>query len=303
MAEVIGRKPRFAGPSAVALAASLLAASLLAASLLAAALIAFGLLCTSRGMALNAYGQVLATPAGKVDSAGLGPGALTVFPLDATHLVLAGDFHASLTAEVARCFGGRLAAADQKFMAGTLEAWAHRFFYRYAVATVVAECHLSIRNRFETAEYFRLTGGDGAMLPIAAQGYWVNAVGEFRMPRQAMPGFSHTPSAELIHFAYLRLGRPLMDGETIRISTADGALEGSLCYEDATTVTRALKVNQVGYVADAPGKYAYFGMWLGSLGEMPVEAYVGRDFEVVREPDGVVAFRGQVALRDRKSVV
>lgn len=290
MAEVIGREPRFARPSAVALAASLLAT----------VLIALGLLWGSKGMALNAYGQVLAVPVEKVDAARAGQGDLTVFPLDATHLVLAGDFHVFLADEVSRCFGKRLALADQKYAAGKLEIWAHRLFYRYAVATVMAECHLPIRNRFETAGYFRLTGGDGAELPIAAQGYWVNAVGEFRMPRQAMPGQSHTPSAELIHFAYLRLGRPLNAGETIRISTADGALEGSLHYEDATTVTRALKINQVGYLADAPRKYAYFGMWLGSLGEMPVDAYVGRDFEVVREPDGEVAFRGRVALRARE---
>jgi len=290
MAKVFERKLRFAGTSPVALTASLLAA----------ALSVLGLLCASSSMALNAYGQAMAMPVEKVDSTKLGQGALTIFPLDATHLVLAGDFHAPLTAEVARCFGKRLAVADQKFSAGELETWAHRFFYSYAVASVVGECHLPIRNRFETAGYFRLTDEDGAALPLAAQGYWVNAVGEFRMPCQAMPGHNLTPSAELIHFAYLRLGRPLKEGETIRISTAGGALEGSLCYEEAATVTRALKVNQVGYAADAPRKYAYFGMWLGTLGEMPVDAYVGRDFEVVREPDGEVAFRGRTALRARE---
>lgn len=290
MTEVIGKKSRVAGPPSAALTASLLAAAL---SIL-------GLLCASNSMALNAYGQVLGTPAEKVDPSKLGQGALTIFPLDATHLVLAGDFRAPLVAEVVRCFGKRLALADQKFSTGELQAWAHRFFYSYSVVAVVGECQLPIRNRFETPGYFRLTGGDGAALPLAAQGYWVNAVGEFRMPRQAMAGHNLTSSAELIHFAYLRLERPLKDGEIIRISTTDGALEGSLCYEEATTVTRALKVNQVGYAADAPKKYAYFGMWLATLGEMPVDAYVGRDFEVVREPDGEVAFRGQAALRARE---
>ncbi len=261
-----------------------------------------GLLCSRRSLALNAYGRVLAVPASAVDVSRPAHGQLTVFPLDNTHLVLAGDFNGFLAAEVGRCFGQRLGLADQKHAAGELQSWAHRFFYSYSVVKVMSAFHPVFRRRFERADYFRLTGGDGRAVPVVAQGYWVNAIGEFRMPRQDMPGQTHTSSAELIHFAYLRLGRPLVSGETVTISTADEALGASLAYDEASAVTRALKVNQVGYLADAPRKYAYFGMWLGSLGAMPVKAYVGRQFEVVRESDGEVAFSGQAAWRSAEQV-
>ncbi|MCX7005224.1 MAG: glycoside hydrolase family 9 protein [bacterium] len=51
---------------------------------------------------------------------------------------------------------------------------------------------------------------------------------------------------------------------------AASSLPVALHYAAQTLTNRNIKVNQLGYRADAPLKYAYFGGYLGTLGPMPV---------------------------------
>ncbi|NLE54946.1 MAG: hypothetical protein GX617_08425 [Lentisphaerae bacterium] len=250
---------------------------------------------------LNAYGQVLAVPRQRIDSTKAATGRLRVFVLDSQWLVLAGDVNDFLVKEVHDSFGQRLALADTFYRSGELPTWAHRFFYNYAAATVLPLQHEAIRARFTRNGYFRIAVGAGAEpLGIAQQGYWINAVGEFRLPWVSGGDAVHTFSGELVHFAYIRLERPMRNGEELSISTEDGAMSAQLRYHDRETISRAIKVNQCGYLADASRKYAYLGMWLAELGPMPVRDYVGHPFVLLRESDGETVFTGTIALRSEE---
>lgn len=59
-------------------------------------------------------------------------------------------------------------------------------------------------------------------------------------------------------------------------------------------------MNQEGYSTEAGEKYAYLGMWLGTLGELPAEEFNGREFRICRSSDGSVVHTGKIALRSRE---
>jgi len=66
-------------------------------------------------------------------------------------------------------------------------------------------------------------------------------------------------------------------------------------YDDHNTITRALKVNQVGYSLSGKDRWAYLGWWAGSLGPVDYAAFPA--FEVVDESSGKSVLQGKVELR------
>jgi endoglucanase len=101
------------------------------------------------------------------------------------------------------------------------------------------------------------------------------------------------------HEYYLLLPEPLESGHRYSV-----AVEGidepfvsvrMLEYDDASTTTKAIKVNQVGYSARSERRYAYLGWWAGDMGAVDYSGL--RRFEVVDERDGAVALTGDIVPR------
>lgn len=103
------------------------------------------------------------------------------------------------------------------------------------------------------------------------------------------------------HDYFLRLPRPLKAGETYRVAVTGGVEEPrarramDLAYDPAVTVTRAIKVNTVGYSAASGRRYGYLGWWQGSGGAVDYSEY--SRYEVVAEPAGAVVLTGEMELR------
>ena len=72
----------------------------------------------------------------------------------------------------------------------------------------------------------------------------------------------------LEHCVFLDLARPLSDGDAISVEVAPAVCAGersaSFVFNSAKSLSQSIKVNQVGYLPDAP-KIAYVGRWLGSF--------------------------------------
>ncbi len=72
----------------------------------------------------------------------------------------------------------------------------------------------------------------------------------------------------LEHCVFLDLARPLSDGDEISVEVAPAVCAGersaSFVFNSAKSLSQSIKVNQVGYLPDAP-KIAYVGRWLGSF--------------------------------------
>ena len=74
----------------------------------------------------------------------------------------------------------------------------------------------------------------------------------------------------MMHEVYLDLGRDLQPGDRVTVAVGPkicaGTREAALVFDPATTISRSIQANQVGYLPDGP-KIAYLGFWLGSFPE------------------------------------
>jgi endoglucanase len=96
------------------------------------------------------------------------------------------------------------------------------------------------------------------------------------------------------HYAYLHLPSPLKEGATYHLRQWDGR-ETTFTFSDRTTRNAAIKVNQIGYLPDAPGKYAYIGGWIPTVGPLPVSEKSG--FEICDAKTGEAVYKGALKLR------
>jgi endoglucanase len=135
-------------------------------------------------------------------------------------------------------------------------------------------------------------GAYAAPCPPLLSAAWVQVQGDrattSNAPLRGCYGF------EVGHYAFLRLPHALTNGATYRVRQKDGR-EAALPFDDARVITPAIKVNQVGYRPDAPNKYAYLGGWIPGVGPVDYQAF--HAFELCRDPDGLVVFRGLIERR------
>ncbi|MBQ6103801.1 MAG: hypothetical protein IJL06_09035, partial [Kiritimatiellae bacterium] len=89
----------------------------------------------------------------------------------------------------------------------------------------------------------------------------------------------------MMHEVYLDVGRDLKPGDRVSVSVGpkicSGSREAEFVFDPATTITRSIQANQVGYLPDGP-KVAYLGFWLGSFPEKAKSAAAA--FDLSTEP-------------------
>ena len=100
------------------------------------------------------------------------------------------------------------------------------------------------------------------------------------------------------HYSYLEMPQPLANGKHYTITLGNGK-KVTFLYDEMRTVSRAIKVNQVGYLPDAGQKFAYLGAWLHEFG--PHDFSHATAFRVVNAATGKTSLTGTVALRDANS--
>lgn len=115
-------------------------------------------------------------------------------------------------------------------------------------------------------------------------------LGEARVPG--------APPVDYVTYAYLAFPEPMKSGKTYTIRVRDNATV-MFRFDENHTVSRAIKVNQVGYLPDASEKFAYLGAHLYDAG--PLDCSMYPTFEVVDAKSGAVAFSGPLKLRDKNS--
>jgi endoglucanase len=98
------------------------------------------------------------------------------------------------------------------------------------------------------------------------------------------------------HYSYLEMPQPLQNGKSYTIALGNGK-KVTFLYDEMRTVSRAIKVNQVGYLPDAGQKFAYLGAYLQEFG--PHDFSYAKEFKVVSAKTGDVVLTGEVRLRER----
>lgn len=98
------------------------------------------------------------------------------------------------------------------------------------------------------------------------------------------------------HYCLIELPTPMQDGHEYRIGVRErGGV--SFTFEDRRTVSRAIKVNQAGYLPDATHKYAYLGAYGFEFGPIDFSNY--DTFEVIAQQSGEVVLTGNIDLAER----
>jgi endoglucanase len=106
------------------------------------------------------------------------------------------------------------------------------------------------------------------------------------------------PEVDYVHYSYIGLPWPMESGRSYTVAV-EGKKRATFLFDEDQTVSRAIKVNQVGYLSDASQKFAYLGCHLYEIGAMDCSMYPR--FEVVRASDGAVALEGPITLRDKNA--
>jgi len=130
---------------------------------------------------------------------------------------------------------------------------------------------------------------ENSSIPLAGQGSWVKENGLIRDRDGRI-----TREADITHFLYLQLARPLQNEECLILETSGGKLE--LRY-DADVPSNVFKLNQLGYGMNQARKYAYIGAWLGSSGPLSLQHLAGKNFEIRNAASGATVFTGVITLR------
>ncbi len=174
--------------------------------------------------------------------------------------------------------------------------WSYDFHYDFAALEVISDYRPIIKRNFENINNFQLSGGNGEPLKITDNAYWINAVGQMRVPIIATGEEKMVNSAAVAHFAYLKLAEPLKNGTKYTVKTPQGE-ETSFVYDENTIISQAIKVNQVGYLPEAGKKYAYLGAWLGPRGPLDLSNFADQPFYLIDEASGSNVFSGKIKLR------
>jgi hypothetical protein len=123
----------------------------------------------------------------------------------------------------------------------------------------------------------------------------VTAIGFKRRPLYA-PQAPYDLRAE--NSLYLQLATPVTDGQVVEVTNPDGSLWSSGTTFSATVdplrYSPAIHVNQEGYLPKH-SKTAMVGYYIGSMGEMPIQASAG--FELVNADTGAKVYEGQLVQR------
>jgi len=112
-------------------------------------------------------------------------------------------------------------------------------------------------------------------------------------------GGARVPEAHPVdyaHYCILELPAPMKDGEIYRIEAGERGA-ATFTFDPMRLVSRAIKVNQIGYLPDAPLKMAYLGAFGYELG--PIDFSQADTFHVMDVHTGERVYSGPVTLRER----
>jgi endoglucanase len=92
------------------------------------------------------------------------------------------------------------------------------------------------------------------------------------------------------YFVYAELQEAMSSGKRYTIALSDLADNKRTCtilFDEKTLRSPTIKVSQVGFPTSAP-KYAYFSLWMGTLGALELGAYTAATFNLINVSTGAV---------------
>lgn len=145
--------------------------------------------------------------------------------------------------------------------------------------------------RYTRPDFYALSSSDDARYatatePLRATQYYVG------LNDAETPGMH---SLHYAHYCYLEMPAPMESGRHYTVTLDDGKT-ATFLYDELRTVSRAIKVNQAGYLPDSAKRYAYIGAAVHGMGPLPLAH--ATTFSVINAATGTVVLTGPVTLRE-----
>ncbi|MBQ7206591.1 MAG: glycoside hydrolase family 9 protein [Lentisphaeria bacterium] len=206
---------------------------------------------------------------------------------DPRHLVLTGDY-----AEVQEQLFQKHYTGRRKSVRRRLVGWAADYCFNISGTEAIAEYRPRVTALLRDRPKI---GISSVSAPVSVEriGYWLNPIGQARF-RDAKGELRLSRNADVAHYLFLTLSRPLTDGEQITITLPAGE-QVAFTYR-IDTPSPLFKINQVGHLPEAR-KYAYAGAWLGTAGPLPLAALDGKPFHLVESSGRKVVLKGALHAR------
>jgi len=109
------------------------------------------------------------------------------------------------------------------------------------------------------------------------------------------------------HFIYLTLETPLTSGNEYELAfypyITDEEEYYSFIYDENSSKTEAIHVNNIGYSTEAEAKYAYVYHWMGDGGALDLTTSIGNEFHLINNNTNQVAYTGNLAFRADENTI
>jgi endoglucanase len=179
---------------------------------------------------------------------------------------------------------------------GPAEWWA-AYQRRYAWLETQGTAMPDFVDALAASDHFLVDACDTEAQPPLASSHWPVATREPTLQPLTEHGTTERiGAAEVVWHSTLTLPHALEPGEVYAFRDAWGN-RLDLDYDLDTTVSWLIKLDQEGYLADAPSKYAYLGAWIPQEGALDLSRFDGAPFEVVDASSREVAFTGTITFR------
>ena len=204
------------------------------------------------------------------------------------------DFTPFLRSAFLKECGPFLSELSQK----SIPDWSLQFNYDFGYNEIINAYRPQIVEQMKNANSFKISV-NGQNMPIELVSYWIEAINDTAIVDQAGKQ-RRLRASDVNHFAFIKLKEPLTDGKTYAISACGTDLTLEVNWNSSTS--EALKVNQVGYSANAGEKYAYLGRWLGPNNKLDVLPFNNQPFYIYDHTNNTKVFEGVSKLRQMDSV-
>lgn len=212
-------------------------------------------------------------------------GNLRVEIIDPNTICVVGDYDAFLRERFLDECGGFMKGIESD--TGNVPQWSKSIFYNVLVADIILKYRPAIARAYNDWHHFKISNET----QILNGGYWVNPIGQMVVPSLKDGKELHTRNAQVAHFCYLRFIPSLQEGKEYVIENPLGE-SIKFQYQEEKNISGAIKVNQLGYSTGAGKKYAYMGLWLGTLGPLDMSPFDNKSFHLCKEDTGEIVYRG-----------
>ena len=204
--------------------------------------------------------------------------------------------------------GEHLKTCDLHYYYNKMQHYQLERNYKYDIFDILKYYQPQINEKFKNLETFKKyvkitsTNSSGKDLKshiISNFGYWISSEGVLQVNKFAneTKGTMKIPVANINYFAYFEIDGGYINNRIYTISV-ENSEDIKFVYNEKEIISHAIKVNQVGYSPKVKNHYGYIGRWMGTMGKLPLNEYVGKPFKLMQNNKEV--FTGIIEWRTQK---